>query len=237
MCSAGARPRKTGRSWSSKWVRVPLWEGQWGPPPWRGASGSPWTPAPAGWTLAGPWEGPSFPWALTARNTNGPPCFSALGWADAPGNGWRGFLSLPSGQLKPPLGAPHASPQLPLSRQYPGPLLGYPFDRDVHSRRSRLFEWALGWGCGFCVAAGWRLFTEPRLRDHMLCRERGEIKKALSIAVSARQRGIRGSSPPVVEAATTCPGPLSRLWIPPPAPSFHEAPLEQVLPGRLGHQE
>ena len=95
----------------------------------------------------------------------------------------------------------------------------------------------LAGGCGFCVAAGWRLFTEPRLRDHMLCRERGEIKKALSIAVSARQRGIRGSSPPVVEAATTCPGPLSRLWIPPPAPSFRETPLEQVLPGRLGHQE
>ena len=153
------------------------------------------------------------------------------------GSGWRGFLPLPFRQLKPPLGAPHASPQLPLSRQYPSPLLGYPFDRDVHSRRSRLFEWALGWGCGFCVAAGWRLFTEPRLRDHMLCRERGEIKKALSIAVSARQRGIRGSSPPVVEAATTCPGPLSRLWIPPPASPFHETPLERVLPGRLGHQE
>ena len=199
MCSAGARPRKTGRSWSSKWVGVPM--------------------------------------GTTARNTNGTPRFPALGRADAPGSGWRGFLSLPSRQLKPPLGAPHASPQLPLSRQYPSPLLGYPFDRDVHSRRSRLFEWALGWGCGFCVAAGWRLFTEPRLRDHMLCRERGEIKKALSIAVSARQRGTRGSPPPVVEAATTCPGPLSRLWIPPPAPSFHEAPLEQVLPGRLGHQE
>ena len=93
-------------------------------------------------------------------------------------------------------------------------------------------------GGGFRVAAGWGLFTEPRLRDHMLRQERGGIKEALSIAVSARQeRGLEAPPPPIVEAATTCPGSLSRLWIPPPAPSFRETPLEQVLPGRLGHQE
>ena len=56
-------------------------------------------------------------------------------------------------------------------------------------------------------------------------------------SLSLRSRGARGSPPPIAEAAATCPRPLSHLWIPPPAPSFHETPLEQVLPGRLGHQE
>ena len=77
------------------------------------------------------------------------------------GNGWRSFLSLPFRQLKPPLGAPHASPQLPLSRRYPGPLLGYPFDRDAHSRRGRLFEWALGWRLAFASPPGGGSLQNP----------------------------------------------------------------------------
>ena len=77
------------------------------------------------------------------------------------GNGWRGFLFLPFRQLKPPLGAPHASPQLPLSRRYPGPLLGYPFDRDAHSRRGRLFEWALGWRVAFASPPGGGSLQNP----------------------------------------------------------------------------
>ena len=169
MCSAGARPRKTGRSWSSKWVGVPM--------------------------------------GTTARNTNGTPRFPALGRADAPGSGWRGFLSLPSRQLKPPLGAPHASPQLPLSRRYPGPLLGYPFDRDVHSRRSRLFEWALGWGVAFASPPG------------------GDSLQSPASAITCCARSVAGSRRPLASLSLRGKGgfeaPLHLSWRPQPLAPGH----------------